>query len=80
MGKGRKKQSKKFSQRNLTIIVGVITLIVFAYVALSGGSNEKDQADTSWRSLALTDAQTSETFTLADFEGKNVVVKLMSPT
>lgn len=81
MGRNRKKQSQKPStQRNMAIVVGIIALLVIAYVALSGGSNEKDQADTSWRSLGLTNAQTGEAFTLADFEGKTVVVKLMSPT
>jgi thiol-disulfide isomerase/thioredoxin len=34
--------------------------------------------DSSWRDLPLTDAQTGETFTLADFAGKTVYVEPMA--
>lgn len=34
--------------------------------------------DTSWQNLPLTNAQTGETFTLADFEGQSVYVEPMA--
>ena len=83
----RTRQRKQARQRrNLTIGAVVLVVIVVAAIMLivqgQGGTPAASTAADgrpAWQSMPLTNARTGETFTLADFGEKNVVVKIMSP-
>lgn len=88
MSKSRRRRNKDnwLSTIKPLLYWGVIGGILLAVVALLVTQNQPqsgqvniDGGRPAWQTIALTDARTGETLTLADFTNKNVFVKIMSP-
>lgn len=88
MSKSRRRRNKdnRLSTINPLFYWAGISGILLVVVALlvSRGQSQSGQVTIdgerpAWQTIALTDARTGETLTLADFTNKNVFVKIMSP-
>lgn len=85
--KRRKAQKqKKEDKQSLLIIRGavvVVALVIVAVLFLQFGQDEQvvlsEDGRPIWQTMELRDVRTGETFTLADFDDRNVFVKIMSP-
>ncbi len=79
--RGKNKKSKRSSLLHWGIagilLAGVVILL--AQSQAPSGQVTVDGERPTWQTIALTDARSSESFTLADFNDKNVFVKIMSP-
>lgn len=82
--KERKAQRKKANRNKQFITIGGVLAVIIGVAVLllaqpsPGQTVVVDGERPAWQNAPLTNARTGEVFTLADFEGKNVVVKIMS--
>lgn len=87
MSKTRKRNKSKNKKSNKTSslywgIAGVLFVAVVIVIAQSqspSGQVTVEGERPAWQTIALTDARSGETFTLSDFNDRNVFVKIMSP-
>ena len=85
--KNRKAEWKSIAKRQRVAMVGGLLAIVLGLVALLVFQSQTDIRQTlvedgerpPWQRAPLVNAKTGETFSLADYDDKHVVVKIMSP-
>lgn len=76
----REKEQKSRSMVRLAVLGVSVVIVGIVFLLL----NNQEQATFSedgrpiWHTMELTDARTGETFTLADFDERDVVVKITS--
>lgn len=85
--KARKVQRKESEKRKqfalvtslLIAVVTILTLLFSQSQANSGQTVVENGNRPAWQNSELINVKTGKTFKLADFDDKNVVVKIMSP-
>lgn len=82
-GRNRNKKGKKNPLLYGGIIGSVLLVAVIFFITRnqspSGQVSITDGERPTWQTIPLSDARTGESFTLADFDDRNVFVKIMSP-
>lgn len=85
--KARKAQRKENERRkHIILIAGLLVIVggIFAVISAQSQSTPgraivADGNRPAWQNADLISSKTGETFKLADFDDKHVVVKIMSP-
>ncbi len=85
--KKRKAQRRADGKRKQLILLSGLFVIIVGIVGLLLAPSRSNSEQTvvqngerpPWQSLELVDGNTGNPFTLADFDNKHVVVKIMSP-
>lgn len=85
--KARKAQRKESVKRKqvilitgLLVVVATILTLIYSQSQTNSGQTVAENGDRPvWQNAELVNSKTGETFKLADFDDKHVVVKIMSP-
>lgn len=85
--KKRKKQREQEQSKRFRLLFGgglmAVAVAIMGFLVLQGGSQSEpvvgEDGRLVWQTMNLRDARTGEAFTLADFDDRDVVVKMMSP-
>ena len=78
--KRQKKQSHQVVRGTVLVIVIAIVIVGIGLFQMTTPNQvaSSDDGQPIWHSMELTNARTGETFTLADFDDRDVVVKITS--
>lgn len=85
--KTRKAQRKESEKRKQLILIAGLFVAVAGILAMFFAQSQTNSEQTvvgdgnrpEWQNTELVNVKTGKTFKLADFDDKNVVVKIMSP-